>query len=270
MKPVGRPLAAASLALLLSACAPHAAPSSGPSGSGEFAAASEAPVSPEPTPSPDIRDSSLPPAPLFPGPSSIPSANPPAVSSKVTYPTTHPLPPLYYAESVEALVEWINTAREDDPRRHFLDIARQYEALPVVRSQAADCVLKDITVYPDHEYMFYQFEQGKNKFYILVILAYPADPQRALAERVSETNAAYEKDKRPPLREETVTFQGEPKTIYTADTAGYDYQIPRGGAIFEYGGAVVKFELSGKLTVQKAKWEHRYLDQFVFSTVPLA
>lgn len=167
-------------------------------------------------------------------------------------------------------MEWINTAREDDPRRHFLDIARQYEALPVVRSQAADCVLKDITVYPDHEYMFYQFEQGKNKFYILVILAYPADPQRALAERVSETNAAYEKDKRPPLREETVTFQGEPKTIYTADTAGYDYQIPRGGAIFEYGGAVVKFELSGKLTVQKAKWEHRYLDQFVFSTVPLA
>lgn len=266
MKPVGRPLAAASLALLLSACAPHAAPSSGPSGSGEFAAASEAPVSPGPTVAPDIRASSLPPSPSVPGP----SANPPAVSSKVTYPTTHPLPPLYYAESVEALVEWINTAREDDPRRHFLDIARQYEALPVVRSQAADCVLKDITVYPDHEYMFYQFEQGKNKFYILVILAYPADPQRALAERVSETNAAYEKDKRPPLREETVTFQGEPKTIYTADTAGYDYQIPRGGAIFEYGGAVVKFELSGKLTVQKAKWEHRYLEQFVFSTVPLA
>ena len=139
-----------------------------------------------------------------------------------------------------------------------------------MRSQAADCVLKDITVYPDHEYMFYQFEQGKNKFYILVILAYPADPQRALAERVSETNAAYEKDKRPPLREETVTFQGEPKTIYTADTPGYDYPIHYGGAIFEYGGAVVKFELSGKFLVQKAKWEHRYLDQFVFSTVPLA
>lgn len=260
MKPISRPLAAASLALLFSACAPHAAPSSGPSGSGESAAASEAPVSPGPTVAPDIRASSLP----------GPSANPPAVSSKVTYPTIPPMPHFYYAESVEELVEWISTAREDDPRRHFLDIARQYEALPVVRSQAADCVLKDITVHPDHEYMFYQFEQGKNEFYIHIDLAYPGDPQRALTEQVSETNAAYEKDKRPPLREETVTFQGEPKTIYTADTAGYDYQIPRGGAIFEYGGAVVKFELSGKFLVQKAKWEHRYLDQFVFSTVPLA
>ena len=34
MKPVGRPLAAASLALLLSACAPHAAPPPGPSARG--------------------------------------------------------------------------------------------------------------------------------------------------------------------------------------------------------------------------------------------
>ena len=132
MKPISRPLAAASLALLLSACAPHAAPPPGPSGPGESAAASEAPVSPDPTPSPDIRDSSAPPAPSFPGPSSIPSANPSAVSSKVTYPTIPPMPHFYYAESVEELVEWISTAREDDPRRHFLDIARQYEALPVI------------------------------------------------------------------------------------------------------------------------------------------
>ena len=55
MKPVGRPLAAASLALLLSACAPHVAPSSGPSGSGESAAASEAPVSPVSVTRPPLR-----------------------------------------------------------------------------------------------------------------------------------------------------------------------------------------------------------------------
>lgn len=270
MKAIGRPLAAASLALLLSACAPHAAQPPGPSGPGEPAAASEAPVPPDPTPSPDIRDSFLPPVPSVPVSSSIPSANPSAVSSKVTYPTTPPMPRFYHAESVEELVDWINTAPESDPRRHFLDIARQYEALPVVRSQAADCVLKDITVHPDYEHMFYQFEQGKNEFYIHIDLAYPADPQRALAERVSADNAAYEKYKLPPVREETVTFQGESKTIFTADTPGYDYPIHYGGAIFEYGGAVVKFELSGKFLVQKAKWEHRYLDQFVFSTVPLA
>ncbi len=72
MKPVGRPLAAASLALLLSACAPPRRSVLRPLRFGGIRRGLRSPVSPDPTPSPDIRDSSAPPAPSFPGPSSIP------------------------------------------------------------------------------------------------------------------------------------------------------------------------------------------------------
>ena len=67
-----------------------------------------------------------------------------------------------------------------------------------------------------------------------------------------------------------MTFQGNPKPYTPPTQPATITRSPVAAPYSEYGGAVVKFELSGRFLVQKAKWEHRYLDQFVFSTVPLA
>ena len=146
------------------------------------------------------------------------SSNLAGKSDTSSTPAQGSMPPFYYAKSVDELIQWIKTAPDDDFRKHFLSVARQFDSILTVNTKQDGYVLKEIVVHPDHEYMVYHFFDKKNKNDIISIGVSLSRNNVSLSVNRLKDEYSYEN---VPFKESVATIQGEKVPLIYHDEGEY-------------------------------------------------
>lgn len=186
----------------------------------------------------------------------------------------------FYAKNIGELVEWIKKADDNDPRMHFLNVARQKKDLLVVEAKDKGYKLETISVHPEHEYMTYTFIKGNNYIDITINLSDSMKQYMSIShKRVSINKAVSQYNKQLVsiyksfrLKKGKAKISESDVDIFYNDGKYYEklngeLKLIAPSAFFEFKGTEVKMNLY--VDLKEKKWNNKYLNLFNFKFIEL-
>lgn len=186
----------------------------------------------------------------------------------------------FYAKNIGELIEWIKKADDNDPRMHFLNVARQKKELLVVEAKDKEYKLETISVHPEHEYMTYTFIKGNNYIDITINLSDSMKQYMSIShKRVSINKAVSQYNKQLVsiyksfrLKKGKAKISESDVDIFYNDGKYYEklngeLKLIAPSAFFEFKGTEVKMNLY--VDLKEKKWNNKYLNLFNFKFIEL-
>lgn len=186
----------------------------------------------------------------------------------------------FYAKNIGELIEWIKKADDNDPRMHFLNVARQKKELLVVEAKDKEYKLETISVHPEHEYMTYTFIKGNNYIDITINLSDSMKQYMSIShKRVSINKAVSQYNKQLVsiyksfrLKKGKAKISESDVDIFYNDVKYYEklngeLKLIAPSAFFEFKGTEVKMNLY--VDLKEKKWNNKYLNLFNFKFIEL-
>lgn len=186
----------------------------------------------------------------------------------------------FYAKNIGELIEWIKKADDNDPRMHFLNVARQKKEFLVVEAKDKEYKLEKISVHPEHEYMTYTFIKGNNYIDITINLSDSMKQYMSIShKRVSINKAVSQYNKQLVsiyksfrLKKGKAKISESNVDIFYNDGKYYEklngeLKLIAPSAFFEFKGTEVKMNLY--VDLKEKKWNNKYLNLFNFKFIEL-
>lgn len=188
--------------------------------------------------------------------------------------------PFFHAKNIGELVEWIKSADNNDPRKHFLNVVHQRKAILVVKSKDKEYKLQSIIVHPDNEYMSYTFKKDSDYIGIVINLSDSMKQQMSSLKKevsISKAVSKYNEElssiyKNLKLKEKKVKILNQKISIFYNDGKFYEkidgnLKLVAPSAFFELNDVEIRMNLYGRL--KEEKWDDKYLELFKFESVQL-
>lgn len=188
--------------------------------------------------------------------------------------------PFFHAKNIGELVEWIKSADNNDPRKHFLNVVHQRKAILVVKSKDKEYKLQSIIVHPDNEYMSYTFKKDSDYIGIVINLSDSMKQQMSSLKKevsISKAVSKYNEElssiyKNLKLKEKKVKISNQIISIFYNDGKFYEkidgnLKLVAPSAFFEINDVEIRMNLYGRL--KEEKWDDKYLELFKFESVQL-
>ena len=190
-------------------------------------------------------------------------------------------PPTYYStNSLDELIEWINTAASEpsdawSSMDAFLSAARSLGRILTVQPVSKEYSLEQILVQSNREHTDYFFRKDNDRFEILIELPSTEEiPKPSLDERMAQVNSELaESYEGWQYAKSSAVVNGTETAIYYCDGGNYarkdtDQTEPVAPtAFFELEGHLVMIRGIGELYGHK--WDNAYLDLFRFEVTDL-
>ena len=190
-------------------------------------------------------------------------------------------PPTYYStNSLDELIEWINTAASEpsdawSSMDAFLRAARSLGRILTVQPVSKEYSLEQILVQSNREHTDYFFRKDNDRFEILIELPSTEEiPKPSLDERMAQVNSELaESYEGWQYAKSSAVVNGTETAIYYCDGGNYarkdtDQTEPVAPtAFFELEGHLVMIRGIGELYGNK--WDNAYLDLFRFEVTDL-
>ena len=190
-------------------------------------------------------------------------------------------PPTYYStNSLDELIEWINTAASEpsdawSSMDAFLSAARSLGRILTVQPVSKEYSLEQILVQSNREHTDYFFRKDNDRFEILIELPSTEEiPKPSLDERMAQVNSELaESYEGWQYAKSSAVVNGTETAIYYCDGGNYarkdtDQTEPVAPtAFFELEGHLVMIRGIGELYGNK--WDNAYLDLFRFEVTDL-
>ena len=186
----------------------------------------------------------------------------------------------YYAKNIGELIEWIKKADDNDPRMHFLNVARQKKDLLVVEAKDKEYKLETISVHPEHEYMTYTFIKGNNYIDITINLSDSMKQYMSISRKRVSINKAVSKYNRElastyknfRLKKGKAKIAESNVNIFYNDGKYYEklngeLKLIGPSTFFEFNGTEVKMNLY--VDLKEKKWNNKYLNLFNFKFIEM-
>ena len=190
-------------------------------------------------------------------------------------------PPTYYStNSLDELIEWINTAASEpsdawSSMDAFLRAARSLGRILTVQPVSKEYSLEQILVQSNREHTDYFFRKDNDRFEILIELPSTEEiPKPSLDERMAQVNSElaesyegwqYAKSSAVVNGTETALYYCDGGNYARKDTEQTEPVAPT--AFFELEGHLVMIRGIGELYGNK--WDNAYLDLFRFEVTDL-
>jgi hypothetical protein len=178
-------------------------------------------------------------------------------------------------ENVNALLDWIRTADDNDPRRIFLETVRDMGSIITVGSN--EYTLEEITIHPGFDNKSYQFVNGDN---MILVIINPTGIDRTMPERpfdIAYVTDLYVDVVDAVIRETKATVNGQEIPLYYFNGGDFflrsfnDTRLVNTRAFFEINGVQFQIVLHGFYPngLFYEEWDNKYLDLFYFEVIEL-